>query len=60
MRHRVVLTGVGCLTPIGNSSRETWDAVLKGKSGTAHVTQIDAQHFNSKVAAEVKNFDPLK
>ncbi len=60
MFHRVVLTGLGCVTPIGKSVQESWDAVLAGKSGTALVTQIDSQHFNSKVAAEVKNFDPLK
>lgn len=60
LSRRVVLTGLGCLTPIGNTLEETWSAVLAGKSGTAHVTQIDSQHFNSKVAAEVKNFDPLK
>lgn len=60
MFHRVVLTGLGCVTPIGKSVQESWDAVLAGKSGTALVTQIDSQWFSSKVAAEVKNFDPLK
>ena len=60
MFHRVVLTGLGCVTPIGSSVQESWDAVLTGKSGTALVTQIDSQWFSSKVAAEVKNFDPLK
>lgn len=60
MFHRVVLSGLGCVTPIGKSVQETWDSVLAGKSGTAFVTQIDAQYFSSKVAAEVKNFDPLK
>ncbi len=60
MFHRVVLTGLGCVTPIGSSVQESWDAVLAGKSGTALVTQIDSQYFSSKVAAEVKNFDPLK
>ncbi|MBI4368326.1 MAG: beta-ketoacyl-ACP synthase II [Candidatus Omnitrophica bacterium] len=60
MKYRVVLTGAGCLTPIGNNLEETWNAVLKGKSGTARVTQVDANHFSSKVAAEVKNFDPTK
>ena len=60
MSHRVVLTGLGCVTPIGSTVQESWDAVLTGKSGTALVTQIDAQYFASKVSAEVKNFDPLK
>ena len=60
MRRRVVVTGVGCITPIGNTAEESWNSILKCKSGTARVTQIDAEPFNSKVAAEVKNFDPLK
>ncbi|MBI4358922.1 MAG: beta-ketoacyl-ACP synthase II [Candidatus Omnitrophica bacterium] len=60
MMPRVVITGVGCLTPIGNTARESWDSVLKSKSGAARVTQVDSQHFSSKVAAEVKGFDPLK
>ncbi len=60
MYRRVVLTGLGCVTPIGNTVQESWDAVLAGKSGTALVTQIDSQWFSSKVAAEVKNFEPLK
>src|SRR3989338_5770190 len=60
MKRRVVITGVGCLTPIGNTVTKSWDSVLKGKSGAGRVTQIDAQYFHSKVAAEVKDFDPLK
>ncbi|MBI4395424.1 MAG: beta-ketoacyl-ACP synthase II [Candidatus Omnitrophica bacterium] len=60
MKRRVVLTGVGCITPIGSNVEEAWDSVLKGKSGTARVTQVDPQFFSSKVSAEVKNFDPQK
>src|SRR3989338_1352436 len=60
MKQRVVITGVGCVTPIGNTAQETWAAVLKGKSGTGLVTQVDKNQFNSKVAAEVKSFEPLK
>ncbi len=60
MQHRVVLTGLGCLTPIGNTLEDTWNAVLKGKSGTARVTQVNPDHFSCKVAAEVKNFEPIK
>lgn len=56
----MVVTGIGCLTPIGLSAEETWDSVLKCKSGTARVTQVDPQYFSSKVAAEVNGFDPLK
>lgn len=60
MKRRVVVTGVGMITPVGNTKQETWQAVVEGKSGTAPLTQIDATGFNSRVAAEVKNFDPLK
>lgn len=58
MKRRVVVTGVGMITPVGNTAKETWQAVIEGKSGTAPLTQIDREKFNSKVAAEVKNFDP--
>ncbi len=60
MFRRVVLTGLGCVTPIGNTLKETWEAVLAGKSGTAIATQVDPKLFVSKVSAEVKNFEPLK
>jgi len=60
MQCRVVLTGLGCLTPIGNNVEDAWNAVLKVKSGIARVTQVDPQYFSCKVAAEVKNFEPLK
>lgn len=58
MNRRVVVTGVGMITPVGNSAAETWQAIIQGKSGTGLLTQIDREKFNSKVAAEVKNFDP--
>jgi 3-oxoacyl-[acyl-carrier-protein] synthase II len=60
MSRRVVITGVGGLTPVGSTIEESWDAVIQGKSGTGLVTQIDSQYFSSHVAAEVKNFEPLK
>jgi len=58
--HRVVLSGAGCITPIGNTLAETWQAAIEGKSGTALATQLDTSKTNSKVAAEVKNFDSGK
>jgi len=58
MKRRVVVTGVGMLSPVGNTARETWQAVIEGRSGTGPLTQINPEKFNSKVAAEVKNFDP--
>ena len=57
---RVVITGVGMITPVANTAEETWQGFLKGKSGTGPLTQIDSTPFNSKVAAEVKNFEPTK
>lgn len=57
MERRVVITGVGMITPVGNTVQETWPAILRGRSGTAPLTQINPEKFNSKVAAEVKNFD---
>lgn len=60
MNHRVVLTGLGCVTPIGNSVEEAWNSLLKGKSGTNLATQIEPDWFCSKITAEVKNFDPSK
>jgi 3-oxoacyl-[acyl-carrier-protein] synthase II len=58
--HRVVLTGVGCITPIGNTASETWKSAIEGKSGTGLVTQINVTKNACKVDAEVKGFDPLK
>lgn len=55
---RVVITGMGAVTPIGNSVQETWDSIKSGKSGIANITHFDTTNFNVKYAAEVKNFDP--
>lgn len=55
---RVVITGMGALTPIGNSVAEYWDGLLAGKSGASLITLFDASKFKTKFACEVKNFDP--
>lgn len=55
---RVVVTGLGMVTPVGNTLEQSWGALKAGKSGTGLLTQIDSTPFNSKVAAEVKDFDP--
>ncbi|HNX90568.1 MAG TPA: beta-ketoacyl-ACP synthase II [Candidatus Omnitrophota bacterium] len=57
---RVVLTGVGAITPVGNNIPEFWDAVVNGKSGADRLTAFDPTYFSSKIAAEVKNFDETK
>ena len=55
---RVVITGIGALTPIGNTFQEYWDGLKSGKSGAAPITKFDATHFKTKFACELKNFDP--
>ncbi|RMG61421.1 MAG: beta-ketoacyl-[acyl-carrier-protein] synthase II [Deltaproteobacteria bacterium] len=55
---RVVVTGLGLLTPIGNSVRESWENALKGKSGVSHITRFDASGFTTRIAGEVKDFNP--
>lgn len=54
---RVVVTGVGAVSPVGNSAEESWEAVINGKSGIGALTRLDAEQFPVKVAAEVKDFD---
>lgn len=56
---RVVVTGLGALTPIGNSVEEYWKALLNGVSGAAEITHFDASKFKTRFACEVKNFNPL-
>ncbi len=60
MPERVVITGCGAITPLGNTVEDTWHGLLNGKSGIDYISLFDAQNFNVKVAAEVKNFDPVK
>ncbi|GHC43748.1 beta-ketoacyl-ACP synthase II [Ulvibacter litoralis] len=57
---RVVVTGLGALTPIGNNINEYWDGLVNGKSGCAPITYFDAEKFKTKFACEIKNFDPLE
>ncbi len=56
---RVVITGMGAVTPLGNSVSEFWQACVDGKSGIDFVTQFDASGYPSRIAGEVKGFDPL-
>ena len=58
MRRRVVITGLGCLTPVGNDVATTWNNLLNGISGVDYITHFDASTFPSKIAGEVKQFDP--
>ena len=56
---RVVVTGFGAITPVGNNVKKYWESLVKGESGAAPITLFDATNFKTKFACEVKNFDPL-
>ena len=56
---RVVITGLGAITPIGNTVSEFWDALCKGVNGAGPVTRFDSSKFKTRIACEVKNFDSL-
>lgn len=56
---RVVVTGVGLVSPLGIGTRETWEGLIAGRSGAARITRFDATDFPSRIACEVKGFDPL-
>jgi 3-oxoacyl-[acyl-carrier-protein] synthase II len=57
---RVVVTGIGMICAVGNTTEEVWKNLLAGKSGVAQITGFDATQFACRIAAEVKNFDPLQ
>ena len=59
MGRRVVITGIGIICGVGNTSHEVWKNLLAGKNGVGPITHFDASQFSTKIAAEVKNFDPL-
>jgi len=58
MKRRVVVTGLGALTPLGNSVEESWEGAIAGRSGIGPITKFDSSSFSSKIAGELKNFDP--
>ena len=57
---RVVVTGMGVVSPLGLDASSTWEAALAGKSGAGPITKFDASGYKTRIAAEVKDFDPLK
>ncbi|MFB3917155.1 MAG: beta-ketoacyl-ACP synthase II [Terriglobales bacterium] len=59
MARRVVITGLGLICAVGNTTEETWKNLLAGKSGVSRITHFDASDFAAQIAAEVKGFDPL-
>jgi len=60
MTHRVVITGMGCISPLGNTAAETWSAAVSGRSGIGRITHFDTTGFDTQIAAEVKGFDPVE
>jgi len=60
LARRVVVTGLGLITPVGNSVEATWSALMSGRSGVDFIKKFDTEKFSVKFAAEVKDFDPLK
>jgi 3-oxoacyl-[acyl-carrier-protein] synthase II len=57
---RIVITGVGAVTPIGNTAAEYWQGLMEGRSGAGPITRFDPEHFDTKFACEVKNYDPTQ
>jgi len=57
-RRRVVVTGCGAVTPVGNNRETSWKSLIEGKCGISRITQFDPEKFDSQIAGEVKDFDP--
>ncbi len=60
MKRRVVVTGMGAVTPVGNDVATMWSSLIEGRSGAAPITHFDASKFEVRFACELKDFDPLK
>ncbi len=60
MKRRIVITGMGAVTPLGNNLADTWEGICEGKSGIDRITAFDTRHVATKIAGELKGFDPLE
>jgi len=60
LKRRVVVTGLGLVTPVGLTVESTWAALMAGQSGVGYIEKFDTEKFSVKIAAEIKEFDPLK
>src|SRR5919204_5959854 len=59
-RRRVVITGLGAVTPLGTDVESSWETLVAGRSGAAEITQFDSSRFSVHFACEVKGFDPTQ
>ncbi len=59
MKRRIVITGIGAVTPLGNTARDTWKAICRGESGIGRITRFDPTGYKTQIAGELKNFDAL-
>ena len=60
MRHRVVVTGMGSLSPLGDSSEQLWDGLMQGRSGIGQISLFDTTDYPVTIAGEVKDFEPAR
>ena len=60
MSNRVVITGVGAITPIGTGKDEFWKGLMEGRNGIDKISRFDASEFTAQIAGEVKDFDPTQ
>ena len=59
-RRRVVVTGLGIISPVGNDLASAWDSIVHGRSGIGPITHFDTTGFSTTIAGEIRGFDPLK
>ncbi len=59
MERRVVITGVGMVTPLGVGTDKTWEGLLEGRNGVCRITKFDAAEYTVKIAGEIQDFEPL-
>ncbi|MCH7478388.1 MAG: beta-ketoacyl-ACP synthase II, partial [SAR324 cluster bacterium] len=57
MNKRIVVTGIGCISPLGNDVASTWEGIAAGRSGIDRITKFDPSEYRSQMAGEVKDFD---
>ena len=59
MNRRVVITGIGLITPLGIGTENSWNAICEGKSGVSNITRFDPSRLKTQIAGEIRGFDPI-